>query len=100
MTTAPGDLGGITEPRGSRRRVEIVRTSSLGRSVVRQDGGVNHDHSPASSAPVTRGRACVIRQGYFPMDPRVHREAVALADAGFEVDVIAIQQPGEPLVER
>ncbi len=42
----------------------------------------------------------MIRQGYFPMDPRVHREAVALADAGHTVDVIAIRGPGERLREH
>lgn len=47
-----------------------------------------------------RGRVCVVRQASFPMDPRVHREVMALVDAGFEVDVICQRAGAERLVER
>jgi glycosyltransferase involved in cell wall biosynthesis len=46
------------------------------------------------------GRICVIRQGDFPLDPRVRREVDALVGAGHEVDVIALRRPGEELVSR
>jgi glycosyltransferase involved in cell wall biosynthesis len=49
---------------------------------------------------VRRERACVIRQGRYPFDPRVHREVMALLDAGFEVDVIALRERGRPSRER
>jgi glycosyltransferase involved in cell wall biosynthesis len=45
-------------------------------------------------------RACVIRQGWFPFDPRVRREVNALLSAGNEVDVISIRRDGLPLHER
>jgi glycosyltransferase involved in cell wall biosynthesis len=41
-------------------------------------------------------RVCVIRQGFFPFDTRVRREAEALLLAGHEVDVICLARPGEP----
>lgn len=46
------------------------------------------------------GRICVIRQGEFPLDPRVRREVDALVAAGHEVDVIALRRPGEELYTR
>lgn len=45
-------------------------------------------------------RICVIRQGYFPLDPRVRREVAALVDDGHEVDVICLAQSGRPRRER
>ena len=50
--------------------------------------------------PETRNRICVMRLGYFPADPRVRREVHALTNAGFEVDVICLRGPGQPLRER
>jgi len=40
-------------------------------------------------------RLCLIRQGYYPLDPRVRREVEALELAGHEVDVICLRRPGE-----
>lgn len=37
-------------------------------------------------------RVCVVRQFYYPEDPRVRREAEALASAGHEVDVICLRR--------
>jgi glycosyltransferase involved in cell wall biosynthesis len=45
-------------------------------------------------------RICVIRQGWFPMDPRVTREVDALLDAGHEVDIVCLRRPGEPRREQ
>ena len=45
-----------------------------------------------------RGRICVVRQGYFPEDPRVRREVGALLDEGYEVDVLCLRGPGEARV--
>ena len=45
-------------------------------------------------------RVCVIRQGYYPSDPRVRREVAALVDAGFEVDVICLRASNQSFRER
>jgi glycosyltransferase involved in cell wall biosynthesis len=45
-------------------------------------------------------RACVIRQGWVPFDPRVRREVKALAAAGYEVDVVSIRYEDRPMHER
>jgi hypothetical protein len=45
-------------------------------------------------------RICVIRQGYFPLDPRVRREVAVLAYDGHEVDVICVRRTGEKRRER
>lgn len=45
-------------------------------------------------------RICVVRQFYFPQDPRVRREVDALLDAGHQVDVLCLRRPGERLRER
>lgn len=60
----------------------------------------------ARTAPPTRGREprsvrlCVVRQHYVPQDTRVLREMEALADAGYEVDVLCVRKAGEPARER
>ncbi len=43
-----------------------------------------------------RKRVCEISGSYFVRDPRVRREAEALANAGWQVDVICLRAPGEP----
>jgi glycosyltransferase involved in cell wall biosynthesis len=43
---------------------------------------------------------CVVRQHYVPQDTRVLREVTALADAGYEVDVLAVRKPGEAAREQ
>lgn len=45
-------------------------------------------------------RVCVVRHGYYPSDPRVYKEVKVLAEAGYEVDVICLKNPGERLRER
>ncbi|MDQ3672027.1 MAG: glycosyltransferase [Actinomycetota bacterium] len=42
-----------------------------------------------------RGRICVVRQGYFPEDPRVRRAVGALVDEGYDVEVICLRGTGE-----
>jgi glycosyltransferase involved in cell wall biosynthesis len=43
---------------------------------------------------------CMVCQSYYLRDPRVRREAEALADAGFEVDIITLHDKGEPKKEK
>ena len=45
-------------------------------------------------------RVCVVRQGFYPWDPRVRREVEALLHAGHEVDVLCLQRDDEPRTER
>src|SRR6476619_4018442 len=45
-------------------------------------------------------RIAVLRQYYYPLDPRVRREAEALAAAGHEVDVLCMRRAGESARER
>jgi glycosyltransferase involved in cell wall biosynthesis len=45
-------------------------------------------------------RVCVVRQHYVPQDTRVLREVTALADAGYEVDVLCVRKPGEATREQ
>lgn len=40
-------------------------------------------------------RVAIVVHAIFPGDPRVRRQSDALLDAGYEVDVIALRQPGE-----
>ena len=40
-------------------------------------------------------KICIIRQAYFPGDVRVRKEALALIDKGYKVDVIGLQDNGE-----
>jgi glycosyltransferase involved in cell wall biosynthesis len=50
-------------------------------------------------------RVGMLVHGYYPIDPRVRREAEALADAGYDVDVVCLRRPGragqagEPRIE-
>ncbi|MBI4319142.1 MAG: glycosyltransferase family 4 protein [Chloroflexi bacterium] len=39
---------------------------------------------------------CVVRYGYYPSDPRVRKEVVALIDNGYQVDVVCLRKTGEP----
>jgi glycosyltransferase involved in cell wall biosynthesis len=48
----------------------------------------------------TPRRVAIVVHAIFPGDPRVHRQADALTEAGFEVDVLCLRQPGEPAEER
>jgi glycosyltransferase involved in cell wall biosynthesis len=48
----------------------------------------------------TGRRIAIVVHAIFPGDPRVRRQSDALLDAGYEVDVIALRQPGEPEEER
>jgi glycosyltransferase involved in cell wall biosynthesis len=47
-----------------------------------------------------RERVCVVRQHYVPQDTRVLREVGALAERGYEVDVLCVRKSGEPARER
>jgi glycosyltransferase involved in cell wall biosynthesis len=51
-----------------------------------------------SPTEARRGRVCLVRQrDYYELSLR--REAEALRDAGFDVDVVCLRQPGDPAVE-
>lgn len=45
-------------------------------------------------------RICIIRQLYYPLDPRVRREVESLEMAGHEVDIICLAQPDELRYEQ
>lgn len=53
-----------------------------------------------SRAGARSERICIVRQGYYPADPRVRREAQALLDYGWAVDVICLRREGERARER
>ena len=40
-------------------------------------------------------RVCHIVQSYYPRDPRIRRQAEALVEAGYSVDVICLRAPGQ-----
>lgn len=45
-------------------------------------------------------KVCMVCQSYYLRDPRVRREAEALADDGFEVDIITLRDKGESKKEK
>src|SRR5262249_6732242 len=45
-------------------------------------------------------KACMVIHSHYPLDPRVRREAEALLDAGWVVDVICLQNTGERRFEE
>lgn len=49
----------------------------------------------ASANGRAAGRVCIVRQGYYPSDPRVRREAEALVELGYEVDLVCLREPGQ-----
>ena len=49
---------------------------------------------------IGRGRVAIVVHAVVPGDPRVRRQSDALADAGYEVDIICLRQPGEPAEDR
>ena len=46
-----------------------------------------------------RGRVAIVVHAVVPGDPRVRRQSDALVDAGYEVDIICLRQPGEPATD-
>ena len=51
-------------------------------------------HAPA--VPAAGARIAMLAHSYYEEDPRVRREAEALAAAGHRVDVFALRRPGDP----
>jgi glycosyltransferase involved in cell wall biosynthesis len=47
-----------------------------------------------------RGRIAIVVHAIVPGDPRVRRQSDALVDAGYEVDIICLRQPGEAAEDR
>ena len=48
----------------------------------------------------TTPRICLLRNGCFPEDPRSQKEATALIEAGYQVDVICLRGEGQPVREH
>jgi len=40
-------------------------------------------------------KVCIVRQGHYPFDIRVRKEALALAEKGYQVDIICLKQEFE-----
>lgn len=49
---------------------------------------------------MTVRRVAIVVHAVFPGDPRVRRQSDALIEAGYEVDIICLRQPGEAAEER
>jgi glycosyltransferase involved in cell wall biosynthesis len=49
---------------------------------------------------MTPRRVAIVVHAVFPGDPRVRRQSDALIEAGYEVDIICLRQPGEAAEER
>jgi glycosyltransferase involved in cell wall biosynthesis len=45
-------------------------------------------------------RICLVRNGYYPDDPRSHKEVLALTEAGYVVDVICLRNKGQSFREH
>lgn len=46
-----------------------------------------------------KSKVCIVRRDYYPASAHVRRDASALTDAGYEVDVISLRNSGEPRYE-
>ena len=49
---------------------------------------------------MTARRVAIVVHAIYPGDPRVRRQGDALIEAGYEVDIICLRQPGEEAAER
>jgi glycosyltransferase involved in cell wall biosynthesis len=49
---------------------------------------------------VQKKRMCIVRRDCYPNDPRISKEIQALAEAGYEMDLICLRNPGEPRREQ
>ncbi len=56
-------------------------------------------YTSVSSLAMSR-RLCLVRQGYYPVDPKMRREVEALVDHGFEVHLVCLRGGGQPPRER
>jgi glycosyltransferase involved in cell wall biosynthesis len=56
-------------------------------------------HSTSVDRHRNRRRICMVVHSSYPLDARVRREARAAVDAGHSVDVICLQNPGQPRTE-
>lgn len=45
-------------------------------------------------------KICIIRQGFYPLDPQLTKRVDALVGAGHEVDLICATRPGQRRIER
>jgi glycosyltransferase involved in cell wall biosynthesis len=56
---------------------------------------VSHDAARSTAAGARRAPVCMIVHAYYEEDPRVRRQAEALAAAGWSVDVFGLRREGE-----
>jgi glycosyltransferase involved in cell wall biosynthesis len=52
------------------------------------------------SSSAAAKRVCLVRQAYYPGDPLVRRQAEALVDGGYEVDLVCLRDRGQAARER
>jgi len=50
--------------------------------------------------PSGRQPVCLVRNGFYPDDPRSEKEALALVEAGYPVDVICLRGKNQPVYEE
>jgi glycosyltransferase involved in cell wall biosynthesis/O-antigen/teichoic acid export membrane protein len=55
--------------------------------------------TPAAQAAGTAPRMAMVVHSHYPSDPRVRREAEALIEAGWQVDLICVPDDGQPAQE-
>src|SRR5689334_8337010 len=60
---------------------------------------MHHGGSGSDSTASEPGRVCAVAYTDYSSDPRVRREAEALARGGMHVTVLALRRPGEPAEE-
>ena len=53
---------------------------------------------PGASSRDRRVPVCIVRHNYYP-DTHVRRDAEALAQAGYDVSVVALRRPNQPARE-
>lgn len=81
VSAAPGVARAVGGARGWRARVDGPGSVAAGTAARR-----------AAWRPL---RVLLVRHGPYPEDPRVRREALALRDAGHEVAVLCLREPGQ-----
>lgn len=77
---------------GRKRRTGISSDPANGERAIDPSLGTK----PVNHPPTPTMRICALAYTNYASDPRVRREAEALARAGAEVTVLALRRPGEP----
>jgi glycosyltransferase involved in cell wall biosynthesis len=58
------------------------------------------DHDLTERGSDSRPAVCIVHHYYYPQHGHVRRDAETLAQAGYDVTVVALQKPGQPREER